>query len=167
MKIVPISINLSRNYLDKEDTIKRIFEIIDKYNMKPEYIQFEVTESSLVGNEEKLKTVLNTLREKGFKILLDDFGVGYSSMKTVADLKFDVLKIDKCFVDNIGDETGNHIIEYTVQLARQLQMEVVVEGIEEASQYEFLANLECDFYQGYYFSKPISSIDFEMYLQAD
>ncbi len=163
-EVVPISVNLSRNYLDKEDAISRLIEIINEYKIEFKYIQFEVTESSLVGNEEKLKEILEKLSKKGFKILLDDFGVGYSSLKTMADLKFDILKIDKSFVDQIGTEKGNNIIKYTVQLCKQLEMGVVVEGVEQKEQFDFLAQLECEYYQGYYFGKPMPTKDFEKLL---
>lgn len=98
-KIVPIAVNLSRNYLDKINCIDRLEEIINQYNIPTELIDFEITESSVVGNEEKLKETINTLHNKGFKILLDDFGVGYSSVKTISDINFDILKIDKSFID--------------------------------------------------------------------
>lgn len=164
MPIVPISVNVSRAYLDKSDILERLLSIVKKYNIDTQYIQFEVTESSLVGNEEKLKKMLQKLHQQGFKVLLDDFGVGYSSIKTIADMDFDVLKIDKSFVDQIGTEKGNNIMKFTVELSKQLNMQVVVEGIEEQKQFSFLSKLECDYYQGYYFSKPICANDFEKLL---
>ncbi len=107
-EIVPISVNLSRNYLDRDDAVERLLDILNKYQITAEHIQFEITESSLVGNEEKLKQTLSQLHTYEFKILLDDFGIGYSSIKTIADLNFDILKVDKSFVDNIVNEKGRN-----------------------------------------------------------
>lgn len=159
-KVVPISVNLSRNYLDKIDCIDRLEEIIHKYDISKDLIAFEVTESSLVGDEEKLKETINSLRHKGFKILLDDFGVGYSSIKTIAEMNFDVLKIDKSFIDGIGDKRWENIMSYTIALSKKLNMNIVAEGIETKEQYEFLLNSNCDVFQGYYFNKPMNSDEF-------
>lgn len=156
-KVVPISVNLSRNYLDKIDCINRLEEIINKYSVPKELIQFEVTESSLVGSEKKLKETIYTLRDKGFKVLLDDFGVGYSSIKTIAEINFDTLKIDKSFVDGIEEERWENIINYTIALSKNLDMNVVAEGIETEEQYQFLLNSNCDVFQGYYFNKPMDA----------
>lgn len=158
--VVPISVNLSRRYLDKENFLDNLEKYIDKYNVSKELINFEITESSLIGNEDKLKDIVSLLHERGFKVLLDDFGVGYSSVKSISEVDFDVLKIDKSFVDGIGEEKWKLIIKYTINLAKQLGMDVVVEGIETEEQYKFLLKCDCDMFQGYYFSKPMSPNDF-------
>lgn len=159
-KIVPISVNLSRKYLDTEDLIDRLERIINEYNIPKEFIQFEITESSLAGNEKKLKETIKTLRDRDFKLLLDDFGTGYSSIKAIADLDFDTLKIDKSFIDGIGKEKWENIIQYTISLSPNLNMDVIAEGIESEEQYQFLLQCNCDKFQGYYFNKPIDANDF-------
>lgn len=159
-KVVPISVNLSRNYLDKINCIDRLEEIINKYNIPKELIEFEITESSVTGNEKKLKETIDTLHNKGFKILLDDFGVGYSSIKTISDMHFDILKIDKSFIDGIGKEKWENIINYTISLSKKLDMNVIAEGVETEAQYQFLLNSNCDEFQGYYFNKPMNANDF-------
>lgn len=163
-KVVPISVNLSRNYLDKINCTNRLEEIINEYNIPKELIKFEVTESSLVGNEKKLKETIDTLRNKGFKVLLDDFGVGYSSIKTISEMNFDTLKIDKSFIDGIGEKRWENIINYTISLAKNLDMNIVAEGIETKEQYQFLLNSSCDVFQGYYFNKPMNSDEFSKLL---
>lgn len=159
-KIVPISVNLSRSYLDTQGLVERLEEILSKYYIPKEYIQFEITESALFGNEEVLKEMIDTLHKRGFKVLLDDFGVGYSSIKTIVDMKFDVLKIDKSFIDGIGEKRWEDIIGYTISLAERLQMKVVAEGIETKEQYDFLVKNHCKVFQGYYFNKPMNVKDF-------
>lgn len=163
-KVVPIAVNLSRNYLDKINCIDRLEEIINQYNIPTELIDFEITESSVVGNEEKLKETINTLHNKGFKILLDDFGVGYSSVKTISDINFDILKIDKSFIDGIGEERWENIINYTIALSKKLDMDVIAEGIETEEQYQFLLKSNCDVFQGYYFNKPMNANEFSKLL---
>ena len=159
--IIPISINLSRAYLNNIDSILKIKEILDKYDIPCEYIQLEITESAVVDNEERLIKIVDTMHELGFKILLDDFGVGYSSLVSIKDLNIDILKIDKSFVDVIGTEKGNQIIEYTMDLGKKLGMNIVVEGVETEQQYTYLKTLDCDFVQGYYLSKPLPNEKFE------
>lgn len=159
-KVVPISINLSRNYLDKSDLILVLDRYINKYKIPRNLIQFEITESTLIKNEEKFKNIISILHNKGFKILLDDFGMGYSSIKSLSDNKLDILKIDKSFIDGIGNENMESIIIYTINLANSLGMEVIAEGIETKEQYEFLLKHNCNMFQGYYFNKPLSSDDF-------
>ncbi len=158
--VVPISVNLSRAYMDKIDFIETLEKYINKYQIPRELIEFEITESSMIENEEKLKLNISSLRNKGFKILLDDFGVGYSSIKTISDIHFDTIKIDKSFVNEIGVQKWEHIINYTISLGNKLGMDVIAEGIETEEQYKFLLNCNCNMFQGYYFSKPLSPKDF-------
>lgn len=158
--LIPISVNLSRSYLDEVGLIERLEAILDQYGIEKQYIQFEVTESALIENENKLKDVLNDIHNRGFHILLDDFGVGYSSIKTIADIKFDVIKIDKSFVDGLGEKRWEDIVEYTIALAKKLDTHVLVEGVETKEQYEFLLQCDCEMFQGYYFQKPMDAQQF-------
>lgn len=159
-KVIPISINLSRNYLNNINFIDSLEYYLNLYNIPTNLINFEITESSLIENEKLLQNTISLFHEKGFKVLLDDFGVGYSSIKAISDINFDVLKIDKSFIDGIGKEKWNNIIKFTINLANNLGMKTVAEGIENEEQYKFLVNCNCDILQGYYFNKPMSSEDF-------
>lgn len=164
---VPIAVNLSRAYLNDIDSIYSIKEIVDRYEIPASLIKLEITESAITNREEELTEIIRVIHELGFGVSLDDFGVGYSSLVAINNLKFDVLKIDKSFVDSIGTEKGNYLISYTVNLAKNLGMKLIAEGIETKEQYEFLKELKCDAIQGYYFSKPISVEDFEKKLKSE
>lgn len=159
-KVVPICVNLSRSYIDKINFIDDLDKYIDKYKISKDLIHFEITESSLMGNENKLRETVSLLHERGFKVLVDDFGVGYSSIKAISYVEFDALKIDKSFVDGIGEEKWENIIKYTINLANNLGMYVVAEGIETEEQYKFILECNCDMFQGYYFNCPMDSNDF-------
>lgn len=160
-EVIPISINLSRAYLNNIDAIFQIKEILDKYDIPSKYIQLEITESAIVDNEKSLTKIVEVMHKLGFKVLLDDFGVGYSSLVSIKDLNFDILKIDKSFVDAISTEKGKQIIKYTIELGKSLGMDIVVEGVETEEQYTYLKTLDCDFVQGYYLSKPLPNEKFE------
>lgn len=164
---IPISVNLSRAYLNSLNAIDHLKKILDKYEISSEYIQLEITESSIVDNEQQLNDIISKMHSFGFKVLLDDFGIGYSSLMSINSLNFDTLKIDKSFVDAIGSKNGDFIIQYTIQLGRKLGMEVLVEGVETEKQYEFLKEQNCDVIQGYYFSKPLCDTEFEQLLHKN
>ncbi len=161
MECIPISVNLSRAYLNNANSIYHVKKILDKYKIPSDYIQLEVTESAMVDSEEELGRTIETMHELGFKVLLDDFGVGYSSLISINNMQFDILKIDKSFVDTIGTNKGEHIVKYTITLAKSLGMKTIAEGVETKEQYDFLKEQECDIIQGYYFSKPLSGDDFK------
>lgn len=165
LKCIPVSVNISRMYLNNVDIIGDLNEILNKYNISSEYIQLEITESSLVSNEKVLNKIINEMHKYGFKVLLDDFGVGYSSLNSINKLNFDTLKIDKSFISEIVSNNGKSILKYAIDLGKILGMEVVVEGVETKEQYEFLSESGCDTIQGYYFSKPVDSMSFEMILK--
>ena len=160
-------LNLSRAYLNDVDSIYSIKEIVDRYEVPASLIKLEITESAITNREEELIEIIRVIHELGFGVSLDDFGVGYSSLVAINNLNFDVLKIDKSFVDSIGTEKGNYLVSYTVNLAKNLGMKLIAEGIETKEQYEFLKELKCDVIQGYYFSKPISVEDFEKRLKGE
>lgn len=158
--VVPIGVNLSRSYLDRTDFITNLESYMEQYRIPRELIHFEIIESSMIGNEEQLKDIVSMLHEKGFKVSVDDFGVGYSSLKAISSAHFDTLKIDKSFIDGIGDPKWENIIKYTIHLANNLDMTVVAEGVETKEQYEFLLECHCNRFQGYYFTKPMDAKDF-------
>ncbi len=131
--------------------------------MAPEYIQFEITESAILENIDLLTNNRAVIR-LGFKILIDDFGVGYSSMMLLRDTRIHALKLDKSFIDSIGDMRTDKIVYHTINLAHSLKIEVIAEGVDTEEQYKFLKAINCDSIQGYYFSKPITEFVFEKIL---
>lgn len=161
---VPISINLSRLNFYNPNFVKIFKEILDNIGLAPQYIQFEITESAILENVELLNKTIEQLYKLGFKILIDDFGVGYSSMMLLRDTRIHALKLDKSFIDSIGDMRTDKIVYHTINLAHSLKIEVIAEGVETESQYKFLKAINCDSIQGYYFSKPITEFVFEKIL---
>lgn len=161
-KPVVISVNQSRLHLNYDDYIWRLREIVDKYDIPYEYIELELTESVFTENAEKLLKIMHKLHEIGFKLSLDDFGSGYSSLNMLKDMPVDVVKIDKeFFSDTMNTQKGRAVISTVVDLAKNLDMDVISEGVETKEQVEFLTEIHCAMVQGYYFAKPMPIADFE------
>ncbi len=160
LNIVPISINLSRNSLVRNELLEEYMQIIKETGVSIESVPIELTESSafLVS---QIKGFADKLKDAGFSLHMDDLGNGYSSLISLHMLSFDVVKIDKSLTDFIGNFEGDAIIKHTIALARELSMKVVIEGVETAEQVEFLKKLGCDAIQGFYYSKPVPQEDFE------
>lgn len=159
---VVISVNQSRLHLNYDDYIWRLREIVDKYEIPYEYIELELTESLFTENMEKLLTIMHKLHDIGFKLSLDDFGSGYSSLNMLKDIPVDVVKIDREFFNGtVNSEKGRAVISTVVDLAKNLDMEVISEGVETLEQVEFLTEINCAMVQGYYFAKPMPISSFE------
>ena len=158
--VVPVSVNVSQLQLYNTRFIDEYMEIMAEYKITPEYVQLELTETTLFSEITILTDIINKLHEKGFKILMDDFGTGYSSLNMLKNVEVDILKLDKSFVDDIGDSKGDIVVSTIVSLGQMLEMKVVAEGVETKEQYEFLRDIFCDEIQGYYFCKPISSEEY-------
>lgn len=167
-KSVVISVNQSRLHLNYDDYIWRLREIVDKYEIPYENIELELTESVFTENAEKLLKIMHKLHEIGFKLSLDDFGSGYSSLNMLKDMPVDVVKIDKeFFSDTMNTEKGRAVISTVVDLAQNLNMEVISEGVETREQVDFLTEIHCGMVQGYYFAKPLPISEFEKLWFAD
>lgn len=167
-KPVVVSVNQSRLHLNYDDYIWRLREIVDKYDIPYEYIELELTESVFTENAEKLLKIMHKLHEIGFKLSLDDFGSGYSSLNMLKDMPVDVVKIDKeFFSDTMNTSKGRAVISTVVDLANNLDMDVISEGVETKEQVEFLTEIHCAMVQGYYFAKPMPIDDFEKLWYAD
>ncbi len=163
-EVVPISVNISRAYLENSEVVEYLKNTVDRYQVPSKYVQLEITESSLIENEKALEEMIQRMHKIGFRVLLDDYGVGYSSLKSINSMNFDTLKIDKSFIDTIGTPKGSSIVRHTVALASSLGMKSVAEGVETEEQYRFLNQCGCDEIQGYYFSKPLPAKEFELLL---
>ena len=158
---VPVSVNLSRINFYNNDLHKEILELLRKYELTSEDIKLEITESAYTDNPEDLVTAIDMLKRYGFKVLMDDFGSGDSSLNMLKDCCVDILKIDMKFMDDIeNSKRASNIVYNIITLAKTLDMETLVEGVETEKQYEMLADMGCDDIQGYYFSKPISEEEF-------
>ena len=157
--IVPkVAINLSgRQFRDKE-LVKNIAHILDKNGVSAEYISLEITESMLINDIEKTVETLTRMNEMGIQISIDDFGTGYSSLSYLKRFPIQTLKIDRSFVrDIVTDKNDLTIVTAIIAMAHSLEMKVIAEGIETKDQLKFLIEKECNYYQGYYFSKPVEA----------
>lgn len=159
---VPVSVNLSRLHIYSGDIIGYLIGIIKKYEIPPKYLRLEVTETIFLGDTDKLNDVLTELHSLGFKVEMDDFGSGYSSLNMLKTVPVDTVKIDKeFFSDEANTDKGKIVMKHTISMAKDLQMEVIAEGIETEEHVEFLKKSNCDVGQGYYFSKPMPLLEFE------
>jgi EAL domain-containing protein (putative c-di-GMP-specific phosphodiesterase class I) len=119
-------------------------------------VRFEITESAVMKEPEKLIATLRTLRELGSQVLIDDFGTGYSSLSYIDRLPVDIIKIDRAFVHDLSRERGpSPVVSAVVDMARRLRLKTVAEGVETAAQAAILAEIGCDYAQGYFYSKPV------------
>ena len=131
-------------------------EILDSYQVTPEQIRVEVTESEVSLHYNELFHNLNSLSMLGIGVELDDFGTGYSSLSHLGTMPVQTIKIDKTFIDRIlSDEKIADLVEMIIDFTHRFRMKVVAEGVETLEQFEWLRNKKCDIYQGYYFSKPL------------
>lgn len=163
-KIVPISVNLSRQHLYNPKLVEEYQKMVVKSGVPIDKLELEITESALFENHDEFLTIINKLRNVGFRILMDDFGTGYSSLMMLKSIPIDVMKLDKSFVDDYSDAKGKKIISSVTQLAKSMMIEVTAEGVETEAQYEFMRSLGCDMIQGYYFAKPMPVEEFDKLL---
>lgn len=164
-KTVPISVNVSRVQLSDPKLADKICALVDRYKVPHRYIDLELTESACFDDMDVLIHTIDTLREMGFPVSMDDFGSGYSSLNLLKQLSFDTLKIDGEFFRHITDpDRANAVVRSIIDMAKSLKMKTVAEGIETEEQVEFLRTTDCDLIQGYYYSKPISADEFELYM---
>lgn len=166
--VVPISINISAKRFLKDDLVTKLQRILNETNVEPKWLEFEVTETSIIQNEEKSLSLIKLLKEIGITISLDDFGTGYSSISYLKKFKVDYLKIDRSFINGILSCSDDEaIVKSILQLAHDLNMRVVAEGVETEEQLSFLVKHHCDVIQGYLFSKPVNVDDYNNLLASE
>ena len=155
-KQIFVSVNISGKHLAEEELVRDVRQALRISGLTPEYLKLEITESAAMENAEKSVQILQNLKALGVQLSIDDFGTGYSSLSYLHRLPFDTLKIDRSFVEaaDTGDQDDLKILETIVSLTKSLGRKLVAEGIETEDQLKLLQNLECDFGQGYLFSKP-------------
>lgn len=157
-----ISVNISTKDFYLIDVYEVITSIVKKYDIEPKMLKLEITETALMSDLKKNMEVIKSLRDYGFKIEIDDFGSGYSSLNMLKDISADVLKIDMAFLRATENEAkGQDILETIISLGGKLGMEVITEGVETDKQLLMLTEMGCHIFQGYYFSKPIPVEEFE------
>lgn len=162
LELKPISINQSRLHIENENYLETFCETVDRYQIPHDYIAFELTESTFVEQQEEMLKLAYELHKRGFQLAIDDFGTGYASLNFLSVVSADILKIDKCLLDGIEyNKRSRSIIEKTIELAHDIDMTVICEGIETEEQLGYLKSIGCDIGQGYLISKPIDSELFE------
>lgn len=163
VKVCPISVNISRNKLYEQGFIDNCLSVMKSYEVTTEDIQIEITEGSLVKESKVGRNIVNKLRDKGFEVLIDDFGTGFSSISMIRNISATKLKIDKSFVDDNTDK-GKQMLCHIIGMGKTMNMKTIAEGVETKEQYEFLLEHGCDAIQGYYFAKPMPADMYEEYL---
>ncbi len=159
---IPISVNFSRLHMLNENFAKELMEITDSHKVPHKLIEIEMTETSMMEDIEAFRKLSSDLHRKGFSLSIDDFGAGYSSFDLLADLDFDILKIDKSLIDNIEDSPKRQVVLQTiVDMANNLSLKSVCEGVETQEQLDILEKIGCDIAQGYLFSRPIPNEQFD------
>lgn len=167
IKNIPlISVNISKEHFIKKDFIKEYKEIAKKYGIKPEELEIEITESALISENTNYIKEVEEIKKEGFIVSIDDFGTGYSSLSILQNMPIDIIKIDKTFIDKIDfDKKGNNLVDYIILIAKKLNLKTVAEGIENEEQAKYLKEIDCDLLQGYYYSKPLESSQYEKLLR--
>ncbi len=159
---LPISVNVSRADIFTMDVTGFFLGLIEKYDLPKHLLEIEITESAYVEEDTKVSSEIGKLRDAGFKVLMDDFGSGYSSLNSLKDMEIDVLKIDMKFLkmDFSNLNKGVSILESIVNMARAMQIPTIVEGVEEQEQVNYLTGMGCNYAQGFFFYRPMPREEF-------
>ncbi|MBQ0051882.1 MAG: EAL domain-containing protein [Treponema sp.] len=163
----PVSVNLSRKSMGNPKLVEHLASIVDQYGIDHSLIDFELTESAAHDNQNYMVTVIQKLKDRGFKISMDDFGTGYSSLSLLTDIPLDTIKIDKSFVDDICRENSYKecsILKHIISIGKDLNLTCLAEGAEDKAQIDLLRAFGCEIVQGYYYSKPVPVDEYEQLL---
>lgn len=159
LPMVPISVNLSRASIHFNDVVEHYVDIVKRKQIPFDCVPIELTESATLYSE-KILEITNQLVKSGFKLHMDDFGSGYSSLTSLNELNFSTVKLDKSLIDYIDQVRGKKIVQQAIDLGHGLDMKVVAEGVESKEQKDCLKEINCDMIQGFYYSKPLKQEDF-------
>lgn len=158
-EVLPISVNMSRKHFQSEDYLDTLRYLIDTYRIPKEYLEIEITETT---DENETHDNIMRLKEEGFTLLMDDFGSGYSSLNVLKDTQFDIIKIDRAFLqDFLGSDRGQKIVENIVRMTSAIGLPMVAEGVETKEQAESLLQYGCNVAQGFYYARPMTVEDFQ------
>ena len=157
-----VNVNLSVVQLLQNDMKEKVREVLEETKMDPANLTLEVTESLAINDMKRMKKILSDIKSLGVKVALDDFGTGYSSLNHIRELPIDIIKIDRCFIIDIGkDEYSEAFVKMVSELAETIGVRICVEGVEETEQVEKLRSMKVQYIQGYYYGKPMRAEDFE------
>ena len=163
LPLIPVSVNVSRVDIFTMNVADHFCELLAQYRLPRSAVKIEITESVCVEDSSQVRQAVQALRERGFVVLMDDFGSGYSSLNMLHELNIDVIKLDAHFLhlDEMSERKGMHILESIVSMAKTLAMPIIVEGVETEPQRDYLESLGCRYVQGYFFYRPMPPADFE------
>lgn len=159
-----IEVNLSVAQCLQKDLPQKIQELEEKYHVTPDKINFEITETTYENIGDVIQENLKAITDRGYSFSLDDYGTGYSNIQRVSKLPLKIIKIDKTLVDDMGTEDGMSIMRNTVRMMKEIRKELVVEGVEHAEPLEELTAMNCDYIQGFYFSRPLPQQEFVKFI---
>lgn len=160
-----IEINLSVAQCMENNLASQVLETLDKYNVLPGQINLEVTETAASDSQKTMIENLSALNDAGISFSLDDFGTGYSNMRRIASLPLDIVKLDKSFADLEGNPRLQIVLHNTIKMIKDMDMQIVVEGVETAKLVKHFSELQCEYMQGYFYSKPIPKDEFVTFIQ--
>jgi EAL domain-containing protein (putative c-di-GMP-specific phosphodiesterase class I) len=161
-----VAVNICQKDITGRNFVKKLFEILERNNVEPKYLELEITETDIITDKECAMKVLSLLRMGGIKISIDDFGTGYSSLSYLSSLPIDFIKIDKSFIkDILNNEKKQNLVKNTIDMSHILGKGVVVEGVEDEKTFDLLKNLNCEQIQGFYISKGIVKEKLEIFLK--
>ena len=160
-RVVPVSVNFSLYEFFSNNFLERIVSVLEKNQVPPSLLEIEITETTSQVNKFLSTQVIKKLKDIGVRILMDDFGIGFSQIENLRSIPFDGVKIDKSFTDRIlEDEKIRSIVKFLVELIHENDMEAIVEGVETKEQVDLLRKMKVDTIQGFYYSKPLSLSDY-------
>ncbi|MEG1823495.1 MAG: EAL domain-containing protein [Cloacibacillus sp.] len=162
---VPVALNLSRIDIYNTNLVSTLVALVQKYRLRPELLKLEITESAYMEDPEQIISIAKELQAHGFKVEMDDFGSGYSSLNALKDMPVDLLKLDMKFIADSGDtERGGNILNSVVRMTKWLDLPVLAEGVETQEQADYLKSIGCLLAQGYLYSKPLPVDEFRALL---
>lgn len=166
-ELVRISVNLSRRHLEDDNLLEHLFSIIDEYQIPHQYLEIELTETTIDVEFQDLKRIVNGLQNKGISTSVDDFGVGYSSLNLIEEMSWNILKVDKSFLPQQERKNARKsvMLKYIIALAQNLGLECIAEGVENIEQVRMLKENNCYLAQGFYFDRPLPVAEFEKKLR--
>ncbi len=158
-EVLPISVNMSRKHFQSKDYLDTLRRLINTYGIPKKYLEIEITETV---DENETHDNIMSLKEEGFTLLMDDFGSGYSSLNVLKDTQFDIIKIDRAFLqDFLGSDRGQKIVENIIRMTSAIGLPMVAEGVETKEQAESLLRYGCNVAQGFYYARPMTVEDFQ------
>jgi EAL domain-containing protein (putative c-di-GMP-specific phosphodiesterase class I) len=161
-------VNFSRADFGDPTIFEHILLTLKEYRIPTDLIEVEITESAYGNETDQIEEIVSKLRKEGFKIEVDDFGSGYSSLNAITSLTFDVLKLDMQFVKTLlTNEKTYNMVKIVAEIAKFLNVMLVAEGVETKEQLDILKKLGYQVIQGYYFSKPVRAVDFEKFIKKE